>query len=373
MDELLKMVADRTTTPIDYKKAREVIEGLFSVVEDNFREGQVPKVPESFVVATNVLFLSNTQSFREVALGCGLVRYLDKEADLRLPYASQGPTSYNGRTLDERVINPFFQDRQIPSSKGPYLATFRRSVRFDESTRDGVRDKAGYDAFLVVLEHFEATSDDSEIAELIRSLLYGFVRLRDASRVALAHINRLNLDQYDTLLEALLKTPSGGLLPVLLTVAMFQTIKECFSLGWEIDWQGINVADKATGVGGDVSISENGILICAIEVTERPISRSRVVSTFNTKISPNGIGDYMFVFTGINPDPDARQVASQYFGQGHDVNFIDIKPWLLNNLATIGSACRSKFTKAFLSLMDTSEVPAALKVKWNDLVKRLFG
>jgi hypothetical protein len=98
-----------------------------------------------------------------------------------------------------------------------------------------------------------------------------------------------------------------------------------------------------------------------------------VVSTFNTKISPSGIGDYMFVFTGTAPAKDARELAGQYFGQGHDVNFVDIKPWLLNNLATLGSSCRTKFTRNFLTLLDTKDVPAALKVKWNDLVKKLFG
>ena len=366
-------MAEKTTTSIDYAIARENLEALFLRAEEDSRENRSPKVPKAFSEAVETLFQSNTQSFREVALGCGIVRLLEKGADLRLPYASQGPTSYNGRTLDEKVINPFLHDRQVPASKGPYLATFRRSVRFDEKTREGVRDKAGYDAFLLVLEHLEATAEDNEIAHLITFLLIGFVKLRDASRVPLAHINRLNLDQYDSLLDALLKTPSGGLLPVLLTVAMFQTIRDHFNLEWEVDWQGINVADKASGVGGDISITEKGALICAIEVTERPISRSRVVSTFNTKISPNSIGDYMFVFTGVSPEQGARQVATQYFGQGHDVNFIDIKPWLLNNLATVGSAGRSTFTKSFLALMDTSEVPAALKVKWNDLVKDLFG
>lgn len=46
---------------------------------------------------------------------------------------------------------------------------------------------------------------------------------------------------------------------------------------------------------------------------------------------------------------------------------------IINNLATIGSPCRAKYTRNFLALMDTKDVPAALKVKWNDLVKQLFG
>lgn len=366
-------MSEKAAASFDYDKAREALAEIFVEAESDSAADKAPNVPGGFVAATATLFESKTQSFREVALGCGLVRLLDKNADLTLPYVSQGPTSYNGRTLDERVVNPFLHDRQVPASKGPYLATFRRSVKFDTATREGVRDKAGYDAFLIVLAHFADTKSDQQIRLLLRFLLLHFVKLRDSARVPLAKINRLNLDQYESLFDALLKTPSGGLLPVLLTVALFQTFKECFQLDWEVSWQGINVADKASGVGGDITVSTKGNVICAIEVTERPIDRSRVVSTFNTKISPSGIGDYMFVFTGTPPAKDAQALARQYFGQGHDVNFVDIKPWLLNNLATLGSECRGKFTRNFLVLMDTKEVPAALKVKWNDLVKKLFG
>jgi hypothetical protein len=365
----------KTPAPqFDYEAASGILTEIFAQAETNADNGTTPNVPEPYKAAVQVLFESGTQSFREVAVGCALARLLNKDIDITLPYMNQGPTAFNGRTLDEKVVNPFLHDRQIPASKGPYLATFRRSVKFEASTREGVRDKIGYDAFLLVLAHLRDAKTDGDIKLLLLQILIGFVNLRDASRVPLAKINRLNLDQYDALFEELLKTKSGGLIPVLLTVAMFKTIKDCYKLdAWKIEWQGINVADKASGVGGDISISENGTLLFAIEVTERPIDKSRVVSTFNTKISPGGIEDYIFVFTGISPAKEAKEAATQFFGQGHDVNFVDIKPWLLHNLATMGGNCRGKFTRNFLDLMDTKDVPAVLKVKWNDLVKRLFG
>lgn len=357
---------------INYEMANEVLQELFALAEDDFRVNQPPIVPPSFIAAVDILFLSKTQSIREVALGCALVRLLDKDANLRLPYANQGPFAYSGRTLDERVVNPLLHDRQIPASKGPYLATFRRNVRFEASTRGGVRDKEAYDALLVVLTHLEASSDDQEIRNFIRYLLLCFVRLRDSSQVRVARINRLNLQQYDDLLQQLLETPSGGLIPVLLTVALFRAFQKCFELNWNIEWQDINVADRASGVGGDVTVWQGNEVHFALEVTERPIDRSRVVSTFNTKISPGGIADYLFIFTRSEPSREAKQYAHQLFSQGHDVNFVEIKPWLIHNLASLGSRCRALFTQEFLTLLSDSNVPATLKVKWNDLVKRLF-
>lgn len=366
------MSSDTGDKPINYDEASKLLEHLFSLAEVEFEQGNLPAVNSEFADAVGVLFKSKTQSFREVALGCGLVRLLAPNANLRLPYANQGPRAYNGRTLDEKCVNPFLHDRQMPASKGPYLATFRRSVKFDKSTRDGLRDEEGYDSFLRVLEGFEATDGRDEIESYLKCILIQFAKLRNDSRVSLARIRRISLDQYRLLFEALLQTSSGGQLPVLLVVAMFKTIADCFKLPWMVEWQGINVADRASGAGGDVSIVQGGELLFSIEITERVIDLARVVSTFNTKIRPQGITDYLFMFEDQSPDFRARQAAARYFNQGHEMNFVEIKPWLVNNLATVGANCRAMFAKHFLDLLDTLEVPATLKVKWNDSVKRLF-
>lgn len=320
-----------------------------------------------------MLFASATQSYRETLLGLGLARLLDRSIDIRQPYVKLGPGAFSGRSLDEQVINPFLHDRMIPCSKGPYLATFRRSVAFVPETSQGLRDTAGYQAFLDLIAEVEQADSDEAISTLLRFILYNFLALRDASRVQVARIARLSLDQYDQLIGGLLDTPSGGLLPVLLTVAMFEAIRQCYDLDWQIDWQGINTADRATGVGGDITVRSGDRVILAIEVTERPIDRARVVSTFVTKIAPHGIEDYLFMSAGSAPSDDARAAVMQYFAQGHDVSFLQVRPWLANNLATIGAHCRTLFTSGFLDLLEAPSAPAALKVRWNDLVQEIIG
>lgn len=271
------------------------------------------------------------------------------------------------------MINPFLHDRMVPCSKGPYLATFRRSVRFVEETRTGLRDKEGYDAFLKMIAALEKAKTENEILRLLRHMLYKFVELRDSAAVTLSRVQRLSLDQHERVISALLSVQSGGLLPVLLSVAMFRTIKQCFDLDWEIEWQGINVADVAARAGGDITIKRAGSLLLAVEITERVIDRSRIVSAFNTKISPHGIDDYLFFFSASVPTNDARAAAQQYFAQGHDISFLPVKDWLVNCLGTIGHKARSIFTKEFVNLLDNREIPAALKVAWNDRVKDLPG
>ncbi len=254
--------------PIDYDSARKLLYDTFHEVEADFLRVLVPKADplfRLFPVNCEVLFRSRTQAYREVLLGCIVARIQDRNINIRQPYAGQGPNAFSGRTLDERVINPFLHDKRIPSSHGPYLSVFRRSVPFDADTRKGLRDEPGYDAFLKALTHVELASQDSELLALLRYLLFKFAELREAADVSLSRLQRMSLEQYDTLVSGLLATPSGGRFPVLVVVATFIVIKEFFRLNWEIEWQGINVADIARGAGGDVTISEAGQTLMVAE------------------------------------------------------------------------------------------------------------
>ncbi len=318
-----------------------------------------------------VIFDSKTNAYRETLLGCALAHLQDREINIRLPYVNQGPNAFNGRTLDEQVVNPFLQRNRIPCSKGPYLAKFRRSVSFDNSTRAGSRDKKGYDAFLKLIAFLEGTADEAEIRSFISYLLFRFAKLREAAEISLARLQRISLEQYGGLIASLLNTPSGGRIPVILVVAAFRTIKDYFGLDWVIEVQGINVADGPTGAGGDITIRKGERIVLAIEVTERPLDRARVVATFNTKIAPNGIEDYLFFVRTDSVEAGTNQQARQYFAQGHEVNFLDVREWVLMGLATMGRRGRELFNGHLLSLLDDQAVPRTVKVAWNDQIAAL--
>jgi hypothetical protein len=253
--------------PIDYEAARELLERAFVASEEDLLRQTVPQIPEELSGPFAAIFSSTTQAYRECLAGCTIARIQDKGIQIRLPYTKQGPRAYNGRTLDEKVVNPFLQARRIPCSRGPFLSVFRRSIQFDEATARGVRDVVGFRAFLELVTYLEQTADDQALARFLRRLA------------------RISLEQYGTLISGLLATPSGGRFPVLLVTAAFSTIKDFFGLDWDVRAQGINVADAAAGVGGDITIMQGGRTLLAAEITERPLDRSRVVSTFNTKIA----------------------------------------------------------------------------------------
>lgn len=329
-----------------------------------------PTVPEEIEPIIEAVIGSKTQAYREVLIGCAIARVLDPKIDIRKIYANQGDDAFNGRTLDETVVNPFLHEHEIPGSKGPYLSVFRRSVSLHEDTGKGVRDKAGYTAMLIFVTHMEKAKQSSA-KKLLASLLYGLIKLRDESTITLSRIQRLSMEQYGALIDSMLTTPSGGLIPVLLAVSTFIAIRDTYLLPWEIEWQEINVADNPSGVSGDITISREGKIVISVEVTERGIDRARVISTFNTKISPHGIDDYLFFFSATEPTDEARLAAQAYFAQGHEINFLSVKEWILTALTSLGAQGRTIFTGSLLTLLESKNTPAAIKVAWNDYVRKL--
>jgi hypothetical protein len=297
---------------------------------------------------------------------------IDPNIDIKLPYVKQGSHAFNGRTLDEQVINPFLMSKQIPCSRGPYLATFRRNVKLDASTREGLRDKDGYDAMLVILNAIELTSDELDSKAFLIVLLKHFIILRDNSRIRLVKMARMSVEQYSSFIAKLLHHQSGGLLPLLLTIALFRTIDEQNNRKWDVSYQGINSADGATGAAGDITIKKNDTLYKAIEVTERPITRTRVVTTFDTKISITNAKDYLFVYTSSVPDESVYEVARTYFAQGFDINFIRLQNLLLSVMLIGNDETRVIFTNQMIDLLDRSDVPSSVKTAWNDSLQRVI-
>ena len=355
---------------LDYDEARELLEDYFAEAEEDSRKGEITKVPKVVAAAADTLFKSNTQAFREALLGCAIARILDEEIDVSLPYMNQGEDAFNGRTLDETVVNPFLQEKEIPCSKGPYLSALRRNISFVPETAKGLRDKDAYMAMLAIIDELKG-AEQIEAQKYLSYLLGRFIELREKSQITLSKLNRISLPQYSALIQGLLDTPSGGLVSVLLSVAALSALTDTYDLGWEIEFQGINVADAAGGKGGDVTVSKKGEVILAIEVTERQIDGDRVRSTFRTKISPNAIEDYIFFFSGAEPTAEARERADRYFAQGHSISFSSLKEWVLVLLQSLGAKGRGAFDGHLLALISSKETPAAVKVAWNEIVRGL--
>ncbi len=322
--------------------------------------------------ATLRLFSSNTQAYREALVGCALIRSVDTTVDIHLPRADQSENSFSNRTALEKVVTPFLKSKSVPVSKAPYLSSLRGDVKFVRGGQPRVLDDQEAFDCLVDVVSFLSDNSESIAHNYLVSLLLQFIELRESAIIPLLEVNRLSLGQYKRLTRIFLDVPSHGRIPMMLSVALLRTLRDCFKLDWEIEYQGINVADKASGAVGDITVKQNGRVLLAVEVTERKIDDDRVNAVFQEKIGPSSLSDYLFVFTKNMPTTTAISVAQSFFSIGHEVNFVSVADWIEHVLATIGSECRGKFKNHMSTLLADIETPKALRVAWNECLKQVI-
>ena len=208
--------------PIDYDSARGDLLAAFGAAEEALLSGGAAgNLPQRFSDVADAVFASRTQAFREVLLGCVLARIQDKGIDIRLPYVSQGDSAYNGRTLDERVVNPMLQEK-----RGPRRPEARSLVCSGAWFRLFLLPETGCVTRLHTMLSWrwsgfvEEIDDDEGLRAILEALAFRFVELREASDVPLTRVQRMSLEQVVELTARLLDTPSGGRLPVYAVVAM---------------------------------------------------------------------------------------------------------------------------------------------------------
>lgn len=360
-------------------KSQKMLESAAVVLNQTFNEAlgdhhsstSVANIPKAIHSATEGLFQTSTASWREVLIGVALLRALDPDVDIHLPRKDQGSV-ITGRTITEKVVTPFMDAQRVPVLRSPYLSVGRGDLRFEKGGESRkYRDPEAFETLVEIVTYLRVPNQ-TRAQDYLRYLLKRFIELRESANIPLTEVTRLSLDQYRILICELLPMQSGGRLPSLLGVALLQTLSAAFSLKWDIEWQGINVADKASGAVGDITVKSSGKIITGLEVTERPIDEARVSATFNEKIAPNQLEDYLFVLTK-EPSPAARGIARKFFGMGHEVNFVQVDAWAYHVLSIVGPGGRSTFQRQMVALLSAVDVPADLKVAWNKAIAKAIA
>lgn len=351
-----------------YDQAREVLVAAFSEAEDDFRDGKIVALPADVIAAIDRMFASKTQAYREALVGCGVTRLVNEEIDVRYPATAYGDKAFSGRRVSDEVVAPFLQGKRVPVSVSPYLSALRGGAKFVPGGQPRIqRDQEGFDALVSAVDYLADAKPD-EAKTLLRRLLREFVQLRESSNIGLKRTARPSLHQLNQIAASMLKLKSGGRIASFLTIAMFQALSIRFNLGWEVAFQGINVADKFTGAVGDVTVKKDGAVVLGVEITERPISKARISLVFEDKMSPAGLTDYLFVTTAA-PTEDAYEAAQNYAAVGNEMSFVDLKRWLHHMLATTGPAGRVAFQDKLREQLSGPGVPAELKIGWNDALE----
>ena len=110
---------------------------------------------------------------------------------------------------------------------------------------------------------------------------------------------RIGLDHLCDILDRYLEVANGGLRPLVVTTALMRIIGEAYSLYSRVESQGVNEADAASGVPGDVMCyGEDDALALAVEVKGYELTLIELEATI-AKARSSYVTNILFTTPGL--------------------------------------------------------------------------
>ena len=269
-----------------------------------------------------------------VLLACSLAKSAHPEVDIRKPYTEIGGSdAFAGRSYDERYLQPFIIEHQLPCNPTTAFLTpaFRnRNITLTPDLNMVGRPPLVYKATLQLLSDVyegKITAEDL-LAETIRRLLI----MRDeqlAIRNSLladlrssAGVLPLSSEDIITIIEQHLRSANASRLPVLVVAAAYEAAKDF--LGERIlPLEGHNAADKQTQSLGDVHITliDDDEVVTVYEMKAKRVTRNDLDVAL-LKINQHKKIDNFIIITTEEIDDQVRNYASSLYTQTGGIEFV---------------------------------------------------
>ncbi len=242
----------------------------------------------------------------------GLVAKIEKPTiNLRKPTTALGGNdAYEGRGVDEKIIEPFVLKYQLPCN--PTTAFLTPSFRTIERPLaremfDNSRPPEPYYKMMDVIEYVELYPNKAELVllEIIRDLI--IIKIENDRRLqekldqikAGSEVVALSSEEIVTLVVQHLKCPNSSRLPVLVVAAAYNSVKDLIGENAK-QLLSHQAADRQTGALGDVEITlltEENTITC-YEMKCKPVRKVDIDKAVE-KITSNGIhlDNYIFITT----------------------------------------------------------------------------
>ena len=225
---------------------------------------------------------------------------------LYLQIGSGEPGAWNARSFCDVVIVPWVADNHdvIGTSAEPYANKPLRRSRLWRGMTD-VRSK-DWDRLVSLFESLENASAD-ELRQAYRRCLAAVARRLSRQSFKYPIPMRVSAAKTREALEDFLSDQSGGLRPMVVAAALMQVLGEGFSLFSRVESQGVNEADAASGVPGDVMCYADDRIVMAVEVKDRNITLTDVrSSTRKAQQADQRLSNFLFMAPGIRHSEKAE-------------------------------------------------------------------
>ena len=287
---------------------------------------------------------------------------------LQLGEAVEG--AWDARSFATAVVLPWERDNQqvLGKSPDPYVSKPLRRPRLDDDT--SVRDKAAWEQFVAFLTPLD-TAPPKELRHAFRRVLRALVRRLTQQSFDYPIPQRISQARLESLVMSFLGESSGGLRPLAVAAALFRTLGEGFRLFSRVRSQGINEADSASGVPGDVMCFDHDGNIClAVEVKDTNLTLAHLQeASRKAKQFSDGLSNFLFAVPGIRKD-DARDIkvlTHRNWAEGLNIYDVTIPALLGATLVLLEESWRVRLVREIGNELDERQNQPSRRA-WHDLL-----
>lgn len=314
---------------------------------------------------------SRVVSIRYAVVTQMLGKIADPERNpLALQLKAAGDGAWDARGFARAVVVPWVADNHgvLGTSSEPYASKPLRRTHLT-SDMDNVRDKPEWDALVAFLDGLEGASP-AELRDAFRRVLASLARRLASQTFAYPIPQRISLPQLMDDLDAFLGVPSGGLRPLAVAAALFRTLGEGFSLFDDVQSQGVNEADAAAGMPGDIMCRSDGEPCLVVEVKDQGLTLADArSSTRKARESEADPSDLLFAVPAVRErDRDEIEALSRRnWAAGLNVYTVSIQGLSRHAFALLKEGWRVRFVRAICNELDERQDQSARKA-WHDLL-----
>ena len=308
-----------------------------------------------------------------------LTQILGKIADpsRSLLYLQSGkgePGAWNARSFCDSVVVPWVAENHdvIGSSAEPYASKPLRRLRLSRDMSD-VRNTNEWDRLVDLFESLEHVSP-AELRKAYRRCLRALARRLSRQSFKYPIPLRISAAKTRETLQEFLSNQSGGLRPMVVATSLMQVLGESFGLFNKIESQGVNEADAASGLPGDIMCYDaDDRLIMAVEVKDRNLTLTDVrSSTRKAQQADQKLSNLLFTAPGMVPSETVQigEFMERAWASGLNLHRVDLLKLTMNSLMLLDEEWRPKLLRWIGNELDRRGEHSH-RHAWYDILSRL--
>lgn len=297
----------------------------------------------------------------------------DPERDLLcLQKQDAAAGKWDPRSFCTKTIVPWVQENQnvLGTSTDPYVSKPLRRPRLDEDM-GSLRYRLEWEALVDLLESVQQAGDSASVERMVVRCLESVARRLRRQTFEYPVPHRISLDQLVELIVDYLAEPSGGLRPQALATALFRVLGDALGLFEEVTGQGLNEADAATGMPGDIVCRDTeGSPVLAVEVKDRTVGLTDLRMAI-TKARNSSLHSFLFAAPGL---VDSQKMVidtmiAEEWSKGINVYHVPLEDLVRTVFVLLDEAWRTKLLAEIGAELDSRGAPLRAREGWRDLLE----